>query len=137
MQKVLLSAILFFLILITFSLFFFFYETKFFGSRASVTQSSISVDNSYVFVTPLRAQANGQQKVRITVFILNSQGLGVLGKKISLSNTPNLLFNVTEPLTDDTGKVVIECTSTIAGDYYIDISTDGITLPQKAHVTFY
>lgn len=137
MQKFLLSAILFFLVLITFSIFFFFYETKFFGSRASMTQVAVSSDNSYVFVTPLRVKADGQEKARVTVFILSSQGLGVLGKQVSLSNNISVTADSASQTTDSTGKVTFNYSSVTPGEYYLDVHVDDITLSQKAHLTFY
>lgn len=136
MQKFLLSAILFFLILISFSIFFFFYETRFFGSRASMNQVAISADNSYVFVAPLVAKADGLQKERVTVFVLNSQGAGVYGKKVSLTANQHLLISEVQPTTDQTGKAVFDFASSVAGEYYLEVQIDSTTLPQKAHLSF-
>ena len=137
MQKFLLSAILFFLILISFSLFFFFYETQFLGSRASMVKTDISVDNSYVFTNPLKAQSDGKDKIRITVFILNGQGLGVLGKNVTMNTNENLKFDVIQQSTDSTGKALFDVSSTVPGEYYLDVSIDQVKLPQKARLTFY
>lgn len=137
MQKFLLSAILFFLVLISFSLFFFFYETQFFGSRASMIKGDISTDNSYVFTNPLKAQSGGKEKIRVTVFILNSQGLGVLGKNVSLSFDSHLTFDAVQSTTDSTGKALFDIISSTAGDYYLDVSVDTLKLPQKARLSFY
>jgi len=94
MKKHLIFLILFLLILVSFSFFFGLYEVRFLKSRASVSQVSFSVDNSYLFVSPLRAKANGQEKIRITVFVLNNQGLGVLGKELFLSPNPDLSVDI-------------------------------------------
>jgi len=136
MQKFLLSAILFFLILISFSIFFFFYETRFFGSRASTNQVAISVDNSYVFVSPLVVKADGQQKERVTVFILSSQGAGVFGKKVTLTNNKSVVTSEVQPTTDQNGKAVFDYSSTLAGEYYLEVQIDTVVLPQKVHLSF-
>jgi len=137
MQKILLSAILFFLVLITFSLFFFFYETQYFGSRASMTIVDVSAENSFVFMNPLRAQANGTDKIRVTLMILNGSGLGVIGKKPVLGVDPRLVVNKVQDTTDSVGKAEFEFSSTVAGDYYLEVKIDGITLAQKAKLSFY
>jgi len=129
--------IFFLLVLISFSFFFGLYEVRFFKSRASVSQASFSVDNSYLFVSPLRAKANGQEKIRITVFVLNSQGLGVLGKEVFLSRDPSLSIDIVQGQTDNFGKAVFDVSSTKAGEYYLEVSVDGQRLPQKAHLSFY
>jgi len=137
MKKHLIFLILFLLILVSFSFFFGLYEVRFFKSRASVFQASFSVDNSYLFVSPLRAKANGQEKIRITVFVLNNQGLGVLGKELFLSPNPDLSVDIIQAQTDNFGKAVFDVTSTKPGEYYLEVSVDGQKLPQKAHLSFY
>ena len=137
MKKNLFFLILFLLILVSFSFFFGLYQVRFFKSRASVSQASFSVDNSYLFVSPLRAKANGQEKIRITVFVLNNQGLGVLGKELFLSSNPDLSVDIIQGQTDNFGKAVFDVTSTKPGEYYLEVSVDGQKLPQKARLSFY
>lgn len=120
-----------------FSGLFWFYETQYLVGRASVSQYSFSPDTSYVFVSPLRAKANGQEKQRLTVFVLNNQGLGVLGKKVVLENTKNLNVEVIQGLTDNFGKAVFDISTTQAGDYYLDVKVEETSLAQKARLSFY
>jgi len=74
MRKFIFFLILIIVILILFAGFFWLYETKFMIGRASVSKASFSIDNSYLFVSPLRARANDKEKIRVTVFVLNNQG---------------------------------------------------------------
>ncbi len=136
MKKTLPFLLLLGIILIGFTALFGLYEVKFFNSRASVTTSSFSPDNSYVFVTPLAARANGQEKIRLTVFILNNQGLGVLGKKVFVSPDSALSIETIQGLTDGYGKAYFDITSTKAGEFYLEIKADDTALNQKAHLTF-
>lgn len=136
MQRFLLSAILFFLVLIAFSFFFFLYEARFFGTRASVARVDISADNSYVFSNPLKALSDGKEKIRVSVFVLNSQGLGVFGKKVSLTPNAQVVVDPVQPTTDSTGKAMFDYMSTVPGEYYLDVSVDEITLPQKVRLSF-
>ena len=124
------------ILLIGFAGFFGLYEVKFFSSRASVSSGSFSIDNSYVFVTPLTASANGQEKVRLTVFILNNQGLGVLGKKVFISPDSALSIESVQGLTDSYGKAYFDISSQKAGEYYLEVKADDIALNQKAHLSF-
>jgi len=136
MKKTLLILSIALFSLIVFSMFFWFQEVKFFKIKADVSQASFSVDNSYVFITPLRAQANGQEKIRLTVFILNNQGLGVLGKKIELGNDQNLKIEAIQTITDQLGKAIFDISSTKTGEYYIDVTVDGTKLNQRGHLSF-
>lgn len=135
MQKVLLSAILFFLVLISFALFFFFYETNYFQSRASV--KDISVANSYVFMNPMKAQADGKDKITVTVMILNQNGLGVLGKKPVIGVDPRVTINKVQDTTNSLGEAVFEFSSTTPGDYSCQITVDDQNIPQKSMLSFY
>lgn len=99
--------------------------------------TQFSVDNSYLFVTPLRAGATGQEKIRLTVFLLNDQGLGVQGKNIVLGQDEALKIENIQALTDDYGKAYFDVSTTKAGEYYLKVMIDNITLKQEAHLSFY
>lgn len=120
-----------------FSGFFWLYEAQYFKTRASVTATSFSVENSYVFVSPLKAPADGKEKIRVTAFVLNNQGLGVLGKRVALGVNDKLNIEAIQALTDNFGKGVFDISSIKPGEYYLEIRIDDVLLPQKAHLTFY
>jgi hypothetical protein len=112
------------------------YEVKFFNSRADVSQASFSVDNSYVFSTPSQARANGQEKIRLTIFILNNQGLGVMGKKIFIGTDPALNIEAIQGLTDSYGKAYFDISATKQAEYFLEIKVEDTALKSKAHLVF-
>jgi len=112
------------------------YEVKFFTSRADVSRASFSVDNSYIFSTPSQARANGQEKIRLTVFILNNQGLGVLGKKIFIGTDQSLNIEAIQGLTDNYGKAYFDISAVKTGEYFLEIKADDTALKSKAHLVF-
>lgn len=136
MKKTIIFIIVLLLIIVGFISAFGLYEVKFFSSRAGVSQASFSVDNSYVFSTPLQARANGQEKIRLTVFILNNQGLGVLGKKIFISPDPSLNIETIQGLTDNYGKAYFDISSSKPAIYFLEIKADDVALNQKARLVF-
>jgi len=136
MKRSILFFIILLIILIGFIGVFGLYEVKFFTSRANVISSSFSVDNSYVFTTPLQVRANGQEKIRLTVFILNNQGLGVMGKKVFVSPDQALNIETIQGLTDGFGKAYFDISSEKTGEYYMEIKADDTALNQKAHLSF-
>ena len=113
-----------------------FYEIKFFTGRASVSQASFSIDNSYIFSTPSQARANGQEKIRLTVFILNNQGLGVMGKKIFIGTDLALNIEAIQGLTDSYGKAYFDISATKPAEYFLEIKANDTVLKQKAHLVF-
>ncbi|PIV09129.1 hypothetical protein COS31_03015 [Candidatus Roizmanbacteria bacterium CG02_land_8_20_14_3_00_36_15] len=124
-------------IFIVFSGFFWLYEAKFIVGRASVSQASFSIDNSYLFFTPLQARAGNGEKIRLTVFVLNNQGLGVLGKSTVVGQDPSLTVEGIQPQTDSFGKAIFDVSASKAGEYFLEVKVDGQILPQKAHLSFY
>ena len=136
MKKSILFFIILFIILVGFIGAFGLYEVKFFTSRADISRSSFSIDNSYIFSTPSQARANGQEKIRLTVFILNNQGLGVLGKKIFIGTDPSLNIEAIQGLTDNYGKAYFDISSSKAGEYFLEIKADDTALKSKAHIVF-
>ncbi|MFA5770079.1 MAG: Ig-like domain-containing protein [Patescibacteria group bacterium] len=112
------------------------YEVRYFRSRADVSKATFSVDNSYIFSTPSQARANGQEKIRLTVFVLNNQGLGVLGKKIYVRSDSSLNIEAVQGLTDSYGKAYFDISTTKAGEYFLEIRIDDTALNQKAHIVF-
>ena len=137
MKKSLLILFIFLAILLGFAIFFGLYEVQFFTGRASIKTVAFSVDNSYVFITPLRSRANGQEKIRVTVFVLDDQGLGVMGKKVVLIPAEALNIENIQSLTDNFGKAYFDVTSTKIGEYYLEVRIDDTVLKQKAHLSFY
>jgi hypothetical protein len=131
--------IVFFLILLLILLsgaIFLLFQTGFFGVKASVAQTSFSAENSYIFATPLRAQANGVERVRVTVFVLNSQGLGVAGRTVDLAQNPNLLIEAVNATTDTYGKALFDVSTRRSGEYPISVKVDGTLLPQHIQISF-
>jgi len=102
-----------------------------------MTRVDISVDNSYVFTNPLKASADGKEKIRVTVFVLNSQGLGVFGKKVTVGIDPRLVVDAIQQNTDSAGKAIFDFSTTSPGEYYLEVSIDELKLPQKARLSFY
>ena len=138
MQKVIIGVLLIIIVFMFFSGLLFFYEARYIGSRASVVNSSFSPENSYVIVNPTKAKVNGVQKVRISVFVLNGQGLGVLGKAIQIPNpdAQNIVIDMLQSKTDAMGKAFADVSSKAPSAFYLDIKVDGEVLPQKAHLFF-
>ena len=102
-----------------------------------MTVVDVSAENSYVFMNPMRAQANGKDKIRVTIMVLNGSGLGVMGKKPVILVDPRLVIDRVQETTDSLGKAIYEFNSTVAGEYYMEVKIDDTTLLQKVKLSFY
>lgn len=107
-------------------------------SRANSTSSNIySLDNSYLFASPIQAKANNADKVRITAFILDSRGLGVSNRQVSLHISDDLNNNHVQAITDSNGKAIFDISTSKPGTYEISALTDNEKIPQQVKVVFY
>ncbi len=106
-------------------------------SRASQTNNLSQLENSYLFASPLQAKADGQEKIRINVFILDGKGLGISNQTISLKVSPYINIENIQPITDSYGKAVFDLTSSSVGQHSISAQIGSQTLPQPVKISFY
>lgn len=119
-------------------------RTSFFGRAQGEIDSSLpsltSDQNSYVFASPVRAKAargGAGEMIRVTVFILDSRGFGIPGKKLSLGDATHILtVKETQAVTDDTGMGFFDVSSNFPGAFIVEVTSDGKTLSQKAKITY-
>lgn len=98
--------------------------------------SLVSISNSYVFSSPVRAKANGDL-IRVTVFLLDDEGNGIFDKKVGLRALEGQLnIKEVQSLTDETGKAVFDVESSAIGVFNLEAFTEGLVLPQKVKVTY-
>lgn len=116
-------------------------RTSFFG-RASApggvrsVPPLLSYQNSYVFASPINALADGESIIRVTVFLLNNQGLGVGGQSVNLKVQPEANISPVSPVTDNLGRATFDLTSNTPGDYTISAEVEDGSLPQMVSVSF-
>lgn len=112
-------------------------RTSVFPKADSLNSTAIvSLDNSYIFASPVRAKVGGEN-IRITVFLLDDKGLGIFNKKVGLGNLDDQV-NITDmqSLTDETGKAIFDVNSNTKGVFFIEAAVDGVRLPQRVKVVF-
>jgi len=136
-KKTLILIVFLFFALIA-SLFLVFKTTIFFG-RAAVRNDNLStgLSNSYLFASPLQAKADDQEKIRLTVFLLDNRGFGIQNQKVDLKTPSGLNLNPIQPTTDDTGKATFDVSAKSPGKFVVSASVDSLTIPQKITLNFY
>lgn len=112
-------------------------RTRFIGSAYNPGGSGqVNLDNSYVFASPLRASSGGEQ-IRITVFVLDSKGKGMAGRKVVLGQkNDNIIIASITPTTSEIGMAVYDISAKSPGLYVIEGTVDGVLLPNRVSVTF-
>lgn len=106
------------------------------SSPTTITPQSVSIDNSYLFASPLKAAVN-VERIRITAYILDGQGAGVRGSQVTLGgdNTSIQIYPIS-PVTDDYGRATFDITGSTAGLFTLEASVGGKKLGQKVTVSF-
>jgi len=92
--------------------------------KASSNPTVYSLENSYIFASPLSAQSGGD-KIKISVFLLSDQGKGVPQKQVTLNAIPVLEVNPVQPTTDEKGQSVFEISSSTPGRFTITAQSEG------------
>jgi hypothetical protein len=110
-------------------------QTTIFKSRATSTHLPTK-ENSYLFASPIQAKADGQEKIRITVFLLDSNGLGVSQQSVTLNVPPGIQIETLQSTTDDLGKATFNLSTIYPGKYTISASTSTLNLSQKINLLF-
>jgi len=97
----------------------------------------VSLENSYLFASPLSARPDGQEKIRITVFLLDSSGRGVAGQTVFLGQNERLTISPVQSTTDELGRAIFDISSQTAGEYLIEAQAGNEILPQRVKITFF
>lgn len=112
-------------------------RTSFFGRAFTpTTGGEISLQNSYLFASPLTAAADGKERIRLTVFVLDNQGRGVYDQTVVLIKDASLTVTAVQPTTDELGQAVFEVATLSVGEYFLQVQAGGRLLSQKARVVF-
>jgi len=113
-------------------------RTTFFGRAfiPSTSSGGVALENSYLFASPLSAQANSKEKIRITIFLLDSQGRGVYGKPVFLGQDERLETTAIQAVTDELGRAIFDVTAKVPAEYFIEARVDNQVLPQRVRVSF-
>lgn len=103
-------------------------------TRAS-SSGEVVVNGSYLLGEKILAKADGKDANKINVFLLDKNGKPVQGKSVDLTGMTTGVKQVND-LSDATGKVSFNLTSTTEGQYKINANYNGQELPQTIVVTF-
>jgi hypothetical protein len=105
----------------------------------TLTQASSSgrvvVSGSYLLGERILAKADGKDVNKVNVFLLDKNGKPVQGQTVELTGM-NTGINQVNSVSDATGKIVFELTSTKEGQFRMNALYGGSELPQTIVVTF-
>ncbi len=111
-------------------------RSRTFLGGAAFREVVYSPANSYFFGSPLTAKANDKERIKVSVFLLDNQGLAVEGRTVELTANQAVKIENSQPKTDSTGQAIFYLTSAAVGRYEINAHSDGQPLPQVLTVNF-
>lgn len=107
------------------------------GSKASSNSSSlVSQENSYLFVSPLKARADGKDKIRLSVIVLDAQGKGVSNQDVMVTTKPSIQYEGIQTKTDLYGRAVYDFYTTSVGSYELSAQVAGNGIGEPVTVRF-
>ena len=114
-----------------------FYKSRAYSYTETVVSpvSNVEIANSYAFASPLKAKSGGEY-IRVTVYVLDAQGMGIKGKSVEIGEAEGLEINEVQATSDDTGMVLFDIASTKEGLFIIQPVVDGRILSQRINITF-
>ncbi|MDD4382857.1 MAG: Ig-like domain-containing protein [Candidatus Shapirobacteria bacterium] len=95
------------------------------------TVRKVSIKNSLLIGQKMMAKADGHEKCIVNVFVLDSDGKGIVGRSVQLSGLGEL-----DGATDSLGKATFELTSNTAQQYELTAQVGGVPLNGTVTVTF-
>jgi len=105
-------------------------------SRAYGSGNQVELANSYLFASPLKAKAGSSERVRVSVYVLDSQGKGVFGRNVILGESDSIRVLPVQPTTDLIGRAVFDVAGSVSGYYVLEAKVDGKVIPQRVGLTF-
>lgn len=96
--------------------------------------SKIAISESRVLGEKILAKADGVDRCVVNVFLMDSSGKGVAGKKIVLVGAKGIM--VIKDVTDNDGKASFAVTSKDEGQFVLSASVGGSPLSRGVTVTF-
>lgn len=97
-------------------------------------EKSIDLASSYIVGSKLLAKANGEDSCVVNVFLLDKNGMGVVGKRIALTGVDS--FKTNNEMTDKNGQVTFEVRSKVEGQFKVGATIEGVPMGKALTVTF-
>lgn len=108
-----------------------------FGVRGNAaSKNTISIDNSYLFASPLTGCADGIARVRITVFVLDTGGMGVNNETVDISVPAGVTRELVQNVTDSYGKAYFDVATSNPGSYPVTATVGGLKIPNSVQLHF-
>lgn len=109
-----------------------------FSSRAAEVGSTTSVSstNSYVFLSPLTAEANNTDRIRVNVFLLNERGIGVAAQTVALQTSSQVTTEAIQSISDNYGRAVFDIYTPTPGNYSVSVQVNGRAIGETTTATF-
>lgn len=94
----------------------------------------VSFESSLVIGEKILAKADDKDECIVNVFIMDSDGKGVAGKRVVLTGLEKVRAN--NEVTDSSGQIKYSMTSAVAGQFKVTATVEGVPLSKEVTVTF-
>jgi len=94
----------------------------------------VSIKDSYVLGSKILARADGEDKCRVNIFLMDEKRKGVAGKRVELVGINDIV--AVKEITDNDGMASFEISSDEAGQFELTATAEGVSLNRGVTVTF-
>ena len=94
----------------------------------------VSFADSYVIGERLLAKADGEDKCKVNVFLMDEHGRSVPGRSVVLTGMSGIIE--TQGMSNKNGQVAYEMVSDKEGQFGLKATVEGVEIPQTVTVTF-
>ncbi len=96
----------------------------------------VSSTNSYMFLSPVTAQANDTERIRVSVFVLNERGIGVANQEVTLKHMPEVKTEAIQSVSDNYGRAIFDIYTQTPGNYSIEALVNNQTIGEAVSAVF-
>lgn len=96
----------------------------------------VSSTNSYMFLSPVSAQANNTERIRVSVFVLNDKGIGVSNQEVTLQHVPEVKIEAIQAVSDNYGRAIFDIYTQTPGNYSVSAQVNSRVIGETATAIF-
>ena len=89
-----------------------------------------------MFLSPVSAQANNTERIRVSVFVLNDTGIGVSNQEVTLQHVPEVKIEAIQAVSDNYGRAIFDIYTQTPGNYSVSAQVNGRVIGETATATF-
>ena len=107
------------------------FQSKYFVQNTRASQVALSPESSVAFVSPSSLPLASKGRIQVTIFCLDTRGLGIPSLQTKIAPHVDALVLEEESITDEKGKATYFIQGSRVGSYDLDVYCQGQKIESK------